>query len=285
MNFKKILSLTLTFLLIFSAFTLPTLAAGKDVSLKVSSALAKSEDTVEIEISIDDNSGYSVMSFSLIYDSEALTLTEYRESEIFKDNDIKNFPKKGYIKFINYNGNGDKNIYDEGVYVTLIFKVNKKAEVGNYPLKIKNYYPEVYGENLESSFVDQSGKQLSVSATHGAVTVEKEEDGSQDIQKPPTVSQPQNPEQNGNLPQAPQTQNGQKPIDENPIDQSTEQNPTETDNKENDTEQDENIFTLIFGSKGKEGILSLAIAQLKNAYTEIPWLLPVRAVILFLILI
>ncbi len=110
-----------------------------DAKIRVSSASARADGTVEITISVENNPGVVSMSLNVAYDDSVLTLTDVKDGGILGSTMHRVQYTQPYI--LNWvNDTATSNFTADGTLVTLTFKVNANATEGSYPISVSYNY-------------------------------------------------------------------------------------------------------------------------------------------------
>lgn len=157
---KKIVCLILALMLIVPlnvyADALPT--------VKLSEASAQPGQTVELELSIDDNPGIVSMILSITYDESALKLISVKDKGVFGTAvHGNNLAKSPYI-LCWANDTATQNYTVNGTLVTLSFQVKESAANGVYPISVSY-------DNSQFDIFDVDLNTVDFFAIDGSVTV------------------------------------------------------------------------------------------------------------------
>lgn len=147
----------------------PICFADSSPVITVSACTAIPQDTVAISISMENNPGIMAMTFTVLYDTQALEYTTYSLGYL-NDRMIVDHPEKGYISIVSCES---YNIRKNGVILTLMFKVKDNAPAQFHPITIGNIRPERYGGDLSGCFANWAGTKILMTAINGGVTVGK----------------------------------------------------------------------------------------------------------------
>lgn len=123
--------------------------AGNAPTITVSSSEAKPGDTVEVEISLENNPGIVSMRIYCDYDSDALTLVEAVDADQLGDSTFKNVYEAPYVMFW-FNPTSYSNYTANGVVATLTFKVADNADAGDYDIAISYNKGDIINFNLRN---------------------------------------------------------------------------------------------------------------------------------------
>ena len=134
MTTKKFLSWLCTVLIIVSTIPFAVLAA-QDPMIIVDTVEANSGDTVDVTVSMENNPGVIGVGLSVSY-SDVLTLTKVTDGRLLGSAmHSSNYSKKPY--YLNWaNDTVAENFTNDGVIVTLTFKVDEQAPSGEYPVSL-----------------------------------------------------------------------------------------------------------------------------------------------------
>ena len=156
---KKLVSVLIALIVILGV-TFSVSAAGCNITIGQVDAMPS--DTVYIDLSIDNNPGIAAMTISITYDSSALEYKGYKEG-FLSDYTVKAHPSKNQIRFINLERG---NISENGIFLTLIFKVSDSATSGNHKIDIKY---------TKGDFCNYNAEAVSPVITSGGVNVNASE--------------------------------------------------------------------------------------------------------------
>lgn len=137
---------------IIMGFTLGnTSVYAKSEATLAASTVTTEKNKAAITISLNGNSGIWGIKFQVGYDHSALTLSSVNNGEIFSDGDVtmpETLDKKEFVYFAS--SNSLKDITENGVVVTLNFKVADYAAEGKYPIKLTlTQAINIDGENVD----------------------------------------------------------------------------------------------------------------------------------------
>lgn len=148
---KKWISLFLCLALFSSLFAIPNVMAENAPVIVVDTVTANPGETVEVNISLQNNPGIVSMTLRASYDSTVLTLTNVEDGGILGTQSHKPQYSSPYtLAWVN--DTATTNFTANGVIATLEFAVNESAIVGeNYPITIsydaENY--DIYNKDVE----------------------------------------------------------------------------------------------------------------------------------------
>lgn len=129
---------------------------AKGEATLTASTVITEKNKAAISVSLDGNPGIWGMKFTVGYDHSALTLSSVENGEIFSDGDVTmpdSLDKKEFVYFAS--SNNLKDITENGVIVTLNFKVADYAAEGKYPIKLTlTQAINVDGENVDIDIQD-----------------------------------------------------------------------------------------------------------------------------------
>lgn len=169
MKLNKFLAVILSVLILLSLFPLSSFAEESAVVSVTCTETAVPGDTVAVSVDMSNNPGIMAMTFTVSYDSDALTYTDKTLGK-WNDYTIAEHPNKGYVSFVNCEV---KNRKFNGTIFTLYFKVKENAKPGEHHFKIMNIHPEKYGEDLTGCFANKEHTAISVTAENDSVNVGK----------------------------------------------------------------------------------------------------------------
>ena len=155
MRYKRISALLLALLLV-AFLTLPALA-GDGLTISAGSASGKAGETVKLDITVENNPGFSGMSLTVGYDPKVLTLTdvENQAGGSFAPN-----MEKGVLTWLL-----GRNTQREGVFFTLCFRIDAGAKEGTYPITLS------LNDGRETNIVNEDAEAVPVTFVSGTVTV------------------------------------------------------------------------------------------------------------------
>lgn len=164
---KKNLLCLLSLILIFAVIPNVIVGAENAPVITVGNATAKRGETVNIQLSIDDNPGILAMAFCVSYDASALEYVTYQEGYLSNYN-IKNHSDKGWISFVNVE---ESDCDNNDTLLTLTFKIKEEISDGKYEIGILNNNPEKYGESLHNSFANAKEQFIVPTVVKGYVNI------------------------------------------------------------------------------------------------------------------
>lgn len=142
---RKIFIILLTSILCFSANTV----LADSFNAVVDTKTAKAGDTVDINISLENNSGLLAAIFNVEYDKERLELIEVQDGQLLEGGtfspDYKAYPYKMVWNSASYT-----NFTADGVLAVLKFKVADNAGSGNAFIKLEYKENDVFDVNLNN---------------------------------------------------------------------------------------------------------------------------------------
>jgi len=164
----KLISLLILTIFTFSLISLPA-SAGSGVSVKVESASGKTGETVEVDVILSGNTGFSNLGIEIGYDASALTLTNATPNA----STGATFTKAQAYTVNPYNMSWDSavNTTFNGTLVTLTFKIVAEKN-GTYPITV-DYYKGRNGNYVDGNNVnyDENFNPLGLTYEKGMVTV------------------------------------------------------------------------------------------------------------------
>ncbi len=166
MKKAKIIIATFLCLILIAACSF-TVAAVTTPIITLSNVSAMPNDTVTIDISIADNPGIMAMSFCITYDSDAFEYIGYNKGYLSRYT-IKDHANKGQIAFVNDEAS---NKSDNGVMMSVKFKIKDHAAPGKHTITIANQNREKHGNRLHNSFSNSNLKYIIPTVTAGSITV------------------------------------------------------------------------------------------------------------------
>ena len=133
--FRKLFSFLLCGVLLICAL-IPALTVSADPAygtITIGTVNAVPGDTVVVPISIENNPGIMAITVSITYDSSALTYQSYQRG-FLKDYTVAAHPDRNLIRFVNCENRNRRN---NGIMVSLEFKVNENASFDLHPITIE----------------------------------------------------------------------------------------------------------------------------------------------------
>lgn len=100
--------------------------AASNSTIGFESKTVEAGETVELNLSIKDNPGIAGIAVSIKYDDTALKLVETRKGSLFS----------GFTADRNFIWDESKNVTDDGILATFVFKVSESALASNYNVDI-----------------------------------------------------------------------------------------------------------------------------------------------------
>ncbi len=156
-----LISLFAAVTLLFITFASFVEAGAAEPTVSVSSLSARSSDTVEITVSLDNNPGIISASFVIDYDSDVLTLQGVRDAgELGSAMHSSDYSVPYTLSW--QNNLVMQNFTYSGIVATLSFKVNATAPAGTYPIEV-SYIPQ--------DVVDIDFNNITFACSNGAVEV------------------------------------------------------------------------------------------------------------------
>lgn len=142
---KKFLAVLVIAFLLSSVITV----SADDFSVIVDTKTANSGDTVDINISLENNIGLLAAIFSIEYDKERLELIEVQDNRLLEGGtfspNYKSYPYKMVWNSASYN-----NVTDDGVLAVLKFKVLAGAKPGMAYVNLKYRDNDVFDVDLNN---------------------------------------------------------------------------------------------------------------------------------------
>ena len=155
---KKILTLLLTLSVLLSTCTV-VFADGFNVI--VDNKTASAGESVEVEISFENNTGILSATFDLSYDTERLELIEIKDGRLLQGGTFSPNYKSNPYRMM-WNSASYNNFTDDGTLVTLKFAVLDNAESGKAFVNIDYDEDNVFDVNLDN---------VAINVVNGSVTV------------------------------------------------------------------------------------------------------------------
>lgn len=169
MKFNRFLAALLCAIIFLSAFSVLSFAETGPVVTIVCTKTAVPGDTVSVSVEMSNNPGIMAMTFTVSYDSDALTYTDKTLGK-WNDYTIADHPDDGYVSFVNCEV---KNRKYNGTIFTLYFTVKEKAKPGEHHFKIMNIHPEKYGEDLKGCFANKEHDTVTATTIGAAIAIGK----------------------------------------------------------------------------------------------------------------
>ena len=168
-NFKKIISMILAGTLMLLSISVPCGAQGAQTPTVAASIVeAKAGETVDVEISLENNPGIVAMTLKVEYDTEALTLLAVADAGVFGAQSHKPEMESPYT-LVWCNDTATENYMIEGTIATLTFKVNEAAVTGEtYPVSLSYSYKSY-------DIFDKDLNRIEFAVADGAVTIVEDE--------------------------------------------------------------------------------------------------------------
>lgn len=137
---------------------------GSEPKISISAVDAKAGDTIQLQAKLENNPGILGMSLTVFYDDSNLTLESVENGEAFKDvldlTTSKSF--KSGAKFLWDGILVEQGDIRNGIVLTMNFRVNYTATVGEYPISFAY---------ADGDIVDNNLTPVSVQMTDGLITV------------------------------------------------------------------------------------------------------------------
>lgn len=171
---KKLMVLILCVCLSLCLCTNALAAESTSPKIKLTKLSAMPNDTVTIDVSIENNPGIMGMAFSIAYDSDAFEFIEpdSEKGENYggwlSDLTVKDHPDKDHIIFV-YVSTRDRT--DNGKMLSVKFKIKEKAAPGTHKIALENNNFEKHGEKLHNSFSNSKQEYIVPRVTSGSIKV------------------------------------------------------------------------------------------------------------------
>ncbi len=137
-----------------------------DALIKASDVKARAGGSVEVPISILNNPGITGMALDVYYDDSVLKLVDVKDGELLGKSAHKDKLEFPY-KLVWENDTSKSDITNNGVIATLVFKVLKDAQDGDYPI--------VIGYDFENSaIVNQMTEKVRFNTENASVSVSRD---------------------------------------------------------------------------------------------------------------
>ena len=126
-------------------------------AITVSNAKGDAGETVDVVLSISDNTGITAMQLNVDYDNEYLTLKSVTNGEIFDDEavqyDVEHLSEKPYV--LTWGADiAEENITSNGTLVTLSFEISENAPNGKLPITVTYDNNDAAIYNIDNETVD-----------------------------------------------------------------------------------------------------------------------------------
>lgn len=149
-----------------------TVNAQGDAKLTVSAVTAENKSTAEVTVTLEGNPGIWGIKFKVGYDHSALTLQSVANGNVFEASDVVLPDRLDREQFVFVAASNKlEDITENGVITTLSFLVNDGAAAGAYPITLDLI------QTINDAGED-AGKDVSITATAGSITVKAVEAGS-----------------------------------------------------------------------------------------------------------
>ncbi len=165
---KRIKSLiALVLCIILCTVLCPAVFAEEGAKITVTNADVMPEDTITLDINIENNPGIMGMAFSIVYDSDAFEYVEHQNGWL-NGMTVKDHPDKNCVIFV-YVATSNKT--NNGKMLSVTFKVKQKAAPGNHKITLGNNNYEKYGNKLHNSFSNSKQEYIVPTVSGGTITV------------------------------------------------------------------------------------------------------------------
>lgn len=155
----RIICVVLSLSAVLCSLSVTATERTSDGHIIIDTVTAVNGDSVMVKFKMEENPGIMAMTFSITYDSSALTYEKFYRGYL-TDYTIADHPEKNLIRFVNcQNGNNYTNAY----FVALQFKVKEDADFGFYPIDI---------EYQSGDFCNWSLEKLMPEITSGGISIE-----------------------------------------------------------------------------------------------------------------
>ena len=137
----------------------PTATPSPDAPvIEVGNVKAKAGETVQIPISLKNNSGITAIALDVEYDSEVMSLKSVTNNNLLSGAMFTTSPRTDINPYKMVWLLGTANITSDGVLAVLEFEVKEDAVEGEYPLTVKYEEEDIYNTALENvNFYIQNG--------------------------------------------------------------------------------------------------------------------------------
>lgn len=169
---KKII---IALILIFNIITQTCIVFSEGFNAVVDSKSASAGETVDIDIKFENNTGLIAALFELSYDKERLQLIEAKDGKLLESGTFsESYDEYPYVMV--WNSASLKNFTDNGVLVSLKFKVLDNAVSGKAFIDIKYEPDNVFDAdlnnvvlNIKNGEIDVKGKAVSNKGSSGGM--------------------------------------------------------------------------------------------------------------------
>lgn len=160
---NRVLSAILAcFIMIMPLAGIPASAADREFTLRVSSATAVPGDSIVLNVDIENNPGIMAVTVTFHFDPEVLQYEKYYGGILVKDTIATH---NGYISIVYCRSN---DIAKNGTLFGIGFKVKDSAQVGKYPVTVKNNRCE---DTLNGAFANWNSERLTGTVIPGTVEI------------------------------------------------------------------------------------------------------------------
>ncbi len=163
---KRIIALILC-VAFCSIFSITVFAEDAPPKITLTNASLMPEDTVKIDISIENNPGIMAMTFAIVYEKDAFEYVSYNNGWLTGIT-IKDHPDKGYV-LLAYVATANKT--NNGNMLSVNFKVKQKAAPGNHKITLGNNNYERFAYSLHNSFSNSDLEFVVPQVSGGTITV------------------------------------------------------------------------------------------------------------------
>lgn len=152
---RRILSVIISFLMIFSVFSFNTFATSSetpppaptgDFIVAVDTVKANAGDSVIVKLRVKNNPGIMAMTISITYDSSVLEFKRYYYGKVFSDYTLKEHPSRNIIRLVI---SEEYDVYGDGAIIGIQFKIADNAEAKLHEMTVKYSSGDFCNNNLE----------------------------------------------------------------------------------------------------------------------------------------
>lgn len=144
-----------------------TYAEQATATIKISHVTALPNESATVDIKISNNPGIMTMAFSIVYDNSVLEYETYSKGYLGRYQ-LADHSDLGYISFLS---DESDDICEDGVILSVKFKVKSNAKPGRYAIRLENSNRAEFGESLKNSFSTSKLNHIVPNVINGSVTV------------------------------------------------------------------------------------------------------------------
>lgn len=181
---RKLFSLLLAMILVLTAVPITAFAEDEDIDVGIGSmyevrlsveniTVGNDDETVEISVTAEKNSGFAGMNYQLVFDDSVLSLESDPVLGEIEGLELVSGPLEGGKHLTMITSKNGENVYGQGVLVTYTFKINPNAVAGKYNIQlIKSGVAELPGgETVKLEILDENFTEVVSYVQNGGVTV------------------------------------------------------------------------------------------------------------------